>query len=234
MEDDQNQQYIDTLRPNNQSPSADTQGNGGKRPKTHLFDRLLYWVQHNFSLALLLLVVIILVEVLWGMQVVRKIQSQLVGRKTAEQVAVSPLPSVAFPTIFAVTVPSTEATVGTTIPVTITLDAAGLHVDGATAVLTYNPALLTFVRIENGPIFKEYTQAKVDQARGRITLTGLADVKTFYTGKGVFANAVFTAKAKGEATIDLDFKPNVTDETTIASEGKEVLGSVRGARVAIK
>lgn len=225
MVDDQNQQYIGTLQAKN-----DTE----KKTKASFFDRLLYWVQHNFSLAILILVCTVLVEVLWGMQVVRKLQSQLAAKKSVQSTTASPVASATFPTTFALGVENNEATVGATIPITVTLDTAGMDADGATAVLTYDPKLLAFVRIENGPIFKEYTKAKVDQAKGQITLTGLAGVKTFFNGKGIFAKALFTTKAKGEATVDFDFRPNRTDETTLASQGKEVLGSVRGVRIAIK
>lgn len=195
-----------------------------------LVQPVLRWVQHNFTLAIFLLALLVLAEVLWGMQVLRNLQE----KSSAKNQVATTVPNASAVPSLVMTSSSNHLKVGETVTTTLTLDTAGNNTDAATAVITYNPSVLEYVKVENGPIYKEYLAPKVDQKLGHITVTGLATETTYFKGKGIFASLTFKAKGKGETIIDFDFKPKAADKTALAAAGKQILGFVRGVSIAVK
>lgn len=193
--------------------------------------KIVPWVTTHYQIVVLAIAVIILAEIIWGTNVLSTANIALKKQtKQASSVPIStePVPSIQ---LFSDTL---QAKVGQDMSISVNIDTLARQADAATVVLTYNPAKVTFKRIENGTTFTEYTEPKVDSDTGRITISGIMAINSSYIGEGLFARVHFTPKTSGEATFNLQYTPEATDETTIAAQGKEILGKVAGTKVLIQ
>lgn len=190
--------------------------------------RVLAWISHNIGLTILIIGIFILVEIIWGISVLKKVGQE----KTVPKVAT--LSNMGPQALFALSLPSPEVMLKQELQVAVLLDTANQNTDGATVVLRYDPKLLQYVRFENGTIFKEYLKLKVDEKIGKVTVSGIPELSGFYNGKGIFGYVIFTAKAKGATRLDFVHIPNATDETTMAANGKEIPSTAQGVEVTIR
>lgn len=101
--------------------------------------------------------------------------------------------------------------------VSINLDTAGAQTDGTDAYLRYDPTRLTPSSLVSGSIYADYPGNNIDSAGGKITILGLADVTSPFTGKGVLATVNFIVKSDaptGVTQVVFDFDPNDKTKTT--------------------
>ena len=141
------------------------------------------------------------------------------------------------PGIMVVHINKDDVTVGDSfgVDVAIRFEEDELVYSGADVMLTFDPSLVTATgEVETSPLFASYPRKKVDNAKGKITVTG------FGTGIDDSAQTVFTAlfttKAPGIARFDIEYLPGKTNLSTIAQKGsgKNLLGRVEGASIDIK
>jgi len=122
-------------------------------------------------------------------------------------------------------------------PLNVVLDTQGAQTDGTDAILFYDSSrfsINTSSITSNTAVYPDFPGNNVDEAAGKITISGLASVATPFTGKGTLATLNFTVKdaaPTGATQITFDFDPNnkakttdsnVVERTTIA----DVLNSV--------
>ena len=124
---------------------------------------------------------------------------------------------------------------GCIIGLKINLDTQGAQTDGTDVILIYDPAQLSLQTsdIINGSIYQDYPGNSVDQAGGKVSISGISSVSTPFSGNGTFATVNFhvSPAASGVTQIKFDFDPNdktktvdtnVVERTTI----NELLNSV--------
>lgn len=99
----------------------------------------------------------------------------------------------------------------------IELDTAGAQTDGTDAIIKYDPARVTALRIKDGTIYSDYPGSNIDTASGKITISGLASVQQGFSGKGSLATVDFRVldnAPTGVTLITFDFDPNDKSKTT--------------------
>lgn len=100
-------------------------------------------------------------------------------------------------------------------PVNVYLDTGGARTDGTDAIINYDSSRFTATSITNGTIYPDYPGNNIDEATGKITVSGLASVNAPFSGKGVLATLNFTVKdtvSTGSTQITFEFDPqNKTD-----------------------
>ncbi len=126
--------------------------------------------------------------------------------------------------------------VGEIIEVTILLSTGEAEVDGAEAVLKYNPKMLGLFSVEKGTLFEEYFPEKIDREEGKIALAGV----TFSPQEknGVLGKLVFRALEEGTTTVFFDFTPGATrGDSNVAltgAGGVDILKEVGNAQYVIE
>lgn len=99
----------------------------------------------------------------------------------------------------------------------IKLDTAGVQTDGTDAIVLYDQGKLTATTPTAGTIYADYPGTNVDDASGKITISGLASVSSAFTGTGTLATLHFTVKetaGTGATMVKFDFDPNDKTKTT--------------------
>lgn len=109
---------------------------------------------------------------------------------------------------------------GCSFSLNINLDTGGAQTDGTDAILIYDPSRFSIANssiVPNTKVYPDFPGNNVDEAAGKITISGLASVSTPFTGKGVLATLNFTVKDSaptGATQITFDFDPNNKAKTT--------------------
>ena len=126
---------------------------------------------------------------------------------------------------------------GCEVTIDVNLDTQGVQTDGTDAIILYNPAQLSTstAQITNGTIYPEFPGNSVDQAGGKIGMSGVSAVASPFSGTGVFAKIKFrvsdTLTAGTPISLKFDFDPNnktKTVDTNVVERGTiaDVLSSV--------
>lgn len=102
----------------------------------------------------------------------------------------------------------------------VNLDTGGAETDGTDAILLYDSSKLTGVTINTDltpKIYSDFPGSNIDDASGKVTVSGLASVSSAFKGKGTMAKVVFTVKdaaATGATIVRFDFDPLDKTKTT--------------------
>ncbi|MBI2334935.1 hypothetical protein HYU96_04010 [Candidatus Daviesbacteria bacterium] len=100
----------------------------------------------------------------------------------------------------------------------IILDTTGADTDGTDAILIYDASRFTVNSINTqNKVYPDYPGNNVDEASGKITISGLASVTQAFSGKGSLATLNMTVKETaptGATQIKFDFDPNDKAKTT--------------------
>lgn len=129
-------------------------------------------------------------------------------------------------------------------PVTldINLDTTGVDTDGTDAILFYDNTRLTAISIDTDlsqKIYSDYPGSNIDDATGKVTVSGLASVSTPFNGKGTLAKVNFTVKEAaptGITQVKFDFSPGgKTTDSNVVQRGTvaDVLSSVTNGNYTI-
>lgn len=128
--------------------------------------------------------------------------------------------------------------------VNIVLDSQDNFVSGVDVILRFNPHLLTVVdadpktegiQITPGKIFSRYLGNKVDLARGRITISGVAEIKKPFSGRGVLAKIKFLPISLGKTKVFFEFQPARTNDSNVAGiSARDILDKTEGGEYSIK
>lgn len=100
---------------------------------------------------------------------------------------------------------------GCSFSVSVNLDTDGGRTDGTDAILLYDPSKLTATSIVDGHIYADYPADEIDSKNGKVIITGLAQVSSPFSSKGVLATINFKVKDAapvGATQINFDFDPN--------------------------
>lgn len=108
--------------------------------------------------------------------------------------------------------------VGEKITVEINLS-SGKKVDGADILINYDPGILTARPVSPGSIFSDFPLNKVDEADGRITVSGITDKSGGVLANGLFGSVEFSAKASGTTRVSLEFTPGSTSDSNLTESG---------------
>ena len=130
---------------------------------------------------------------------------------------------ISLPTVFAQTatlsLSPSSGTFNKGCPLTlqIVLATGGTQTDGTDAILAYDSTRFSATSISSGSIYPDYPGNNIDDANGKITVSGLASVTSPFSGQGTLATVNFkvadTAPA-GVTQIKFDFDPNDKSKTT--------------------
>jgi len=102
----------------------------------------------------------------------------------------------------------------------VVIDTQGAQTDGTDAILFYDSSrfsINTSLITPNTAVYPDFPGNNVDEAAGKITISGLASVATPFTGKGTLATLQFSVKDSaptGATQITFDFDPNNKAKTT--------------------
>lgn len=131
--------------------------------------------------------------------------------------------------------PKTTIKVGEKVTVDINLSSIS-RVDGADILINYDPKLLSAEPVAAGVIFRDFPVNRVDEAGGRITVSGITDASGGVLADGLFGSLEFTAKASGTTRISLEFTPGSTADSNLTESGtgKDILEKVENLEVSIQ
>lgn len=101
----------------------------------------------------------------------------------------------------------------------LNLNTGGAQTDGTDAILVYDTSRLSTNSnsIASGTIYPDYPGNNVDEATGRITISGLSSITSAFSGSGTLATITFTVLPQapvGVATVNFDFDANDKSKTT--------------------
>ncbi len=100
----------------------------------------------------------------------------------------------------------------------VVLDTTGADTDGTDAIVIYDASRFTINSINTqSKVYPDYPGNNVDEAAGKITISGLASVTQAFSGKGTLATLNVTVKdtaPAGTTQIKFDFDPNDKTKTT--------------------
>lgn len=127
---------------------------------------------------------------------------------------------------------------GDTFTIEVKLNTNNREINGADAVIKYNPLFLEAAeKIENGDLFDNLLIAHVDKNKGIIDITAsrLSNEQKTISGEGVLALVTFVAKQKGETTVDLIFDEARSDTSNVleTKTSKNILTTVSGSLITI-
>ncbi|MBI2314535.1 hypothetical protein HYU93_00525 [Candidatus Daviesbacteria bacterium] len=105
---------------------------------------------------------------------------------------------------------------GCTFSVKINLDTGATETDGTDAIFMYDSSRFIGQNIANGTIYPDFPGNNIDNASGKITISGLASVSSPFKGTGTLATVNFMVAENapaGASQITFDFDPQNKAET---------------------
>lgn len=191
-----------------------------------------WWKKRPAFLFLGLLILIIVAEIIWGVQVF------FFSNQDTQSILQPKIANASYPQIVAsadkVTFQTEEV-----ISVNFKVVTAGNAADSVDLVVSYDNTFLEPLEtnfVETGQIFDEYPVASVDKAQGIVQISGanLNSDKGF-SGVGNFATLHFKAQKTGSTVVAIKFDQDSTSDSNIVLSGtaKDILSEVRNAEIMI-
>lgn len=116
------------------------------------------------------------------------------------------------------------------VPVSVMIDTGGRGVNGVDLIVQYDTKRLeaTSGGLIKGKIFDEYPLLSVDSSKGVISISGISNIRSNFTGKGQFALLNFKAKFSGKTSLIINFRKGSTTASNLveASTAKNILDEV--------
>ena len=126
-------------------------------------------------------------------------------------------------------------TVGELWGVEILLSTNEAKVDGADAILRYDPRMLRVLELQKGDLFEEYVAESVDGVKGEIRLSGLTFDPRPKTG--ILGTILFEPLSQGTTVVFFEFTPGATKDSNVAlggAGGVDILKEVESGRYVIE
>lgn len=130
-----------------------------------------------------------------------------------------------------------QAKVGDAFTLSVELDAIGKQLDGADAILRFDPTVLEVVDINPGTYFSTYPRKTIDNVNGSVKVTGFTSsvLPPLESPQQLFTLNM-QAKKAGSYKVTIEF---IKDETTLSNlvehiTSKNILGEVENAQVVIQ
>jgi hypothetical protein len=89
---------------------------------------------------------------------------------------------------------------------------------GTDAIILYDPTMLKAVSVSEGTLYPTYnpsTNARINQEKGRIVLSGSTGFNSLVKATGVFGKITFTPRKKGKTVLKFDYVKNDTSKSGI-------------------
>ena len=118
------------------------------------------------------------------------------------------------------TAPQKPLPVGREFKVIISVATGNRTTLGTDAVLSYDPRILTAVKIIPGKIYPLYPQnlQDIDNTHGKLTLSGTVGFNKPKTANGVLAEVSFRSKKEGQTVLSFNWLPNATNDSNIVPD----------------
>lgn len=178
------------------------------------------------------LIVVILMEILWGFNLLTSPAS--FSPATANPALVETV------TPQLILLPSKKSyRLNEIVPVDIKVVTAGNPVDSIDVILRYDPAKLEASRsgfFTLGKIYPEYPVADFDNKSGIIQISATSPLEQpGFSGIGTLATLNFRSKTNGPAEISVEFQKNSTADSNLvlANSNQDILDQVRGTEIMI-
>ncbi len=128
-----------------------------------------------------------------------------------------------------------EVAVGETVNVSIYLDTQGKLVDGVDVILKYDTIILKAKdkEVKKGEVFSNVMTNEIDQKTGLIKFSALSQPGQTFSGTGTLVTLNFKALRSGQTAIAFVFEKGSTEETNVASQGKDILKEVKNLELII-
>lgn len=134
--------------------------------------------------------------------------------------------------------PRKEFKVNETVPVSVIVETGSYAVGGIDLIVRFDPKILSVTAegLTRGKIMDEYPLKSVDQAKGLISISGISNSQTGFTGTGEFAVINFKAKTAGQTSLTIDFKKNTTTNSNLVEMNtfKNILDAVDNLEVVVQ
>ena len=173
--------------------------------------------------------VVILAEIIWAAWMISK------PAKPPQVIKPPDAITMAQPTTVSLTAAKSSISVGERLTVSINISSSK-RTDGADLIITYDPNLLSAQPVIAGTIYSDYPLNSLDQALGRITVSGITDDPSGVLADGLFGSLVFVGKAPGIAKVSLQFSPGSTSDSNVTETGtgRDVLEKVEDLELIIQ
>ena len=113
----------------------------------------------------------------------------------------------------------------------VVLDTGNYKTDATDFRLSFDPKILSVIKIEEGGIYDSYLTKRIDQTRGELIINAIASESKTFKGQEIFATIYWKGLKKGQAELKINFVPGETiDTNVVATEvSKDILGRVENA-----
>lgn len=118
------------------------------------------------------------------------------------------------------TAPKEALPVGQKFKVIVSVTSNNRTTLGTDAVLSYDPRILTAIKIVPGKVYPLYPEnlQDIDNTHGKLTLSGTVGFNKPQTANGVLAEIYFRAKKPEATLLAFNWMPNATNESNIVPD----------------
>lgn len=123
---------------------------------------------------------------------------------------------------------SNSVKVNDAVAVDLQINTTGHEVSGADVIIQFDPKFLEVGNLVKGNIFDQYPLLTADSKKGRISISGISDLKKGFTGQGLFATINLKAKVPGKTSLMINFKKGLTTQSNLveSTTSKNILEQV--------
>ncbi len=126
---------------------------------------------------------------------------------------------------------------GETISLTINIDTGTKLTTAADLVLQYDPEFLKPVKTSSpfskGEAYDKLIFNVLNLKTGIATASAISNINSNFSGQNSLAKISFTALKPGTTEVLIKYSPNMTVDSNIVSEGKDILGQAENLRLEI-
>lgn len=138
--------------------------------------------------------------------------------------------------IYSVNPPRLIKNIGDQFSLDIIYNVGETKLDGADAIVRFDPALLEVTDITEGKTFESYPRKTIDNVKGLVKVTGFREIENERTRKdNVFFSLAVTAKRTGAVKVQFDFEKDKTNLSTLveSKSSRNILGQTKFSAINI-
>lgn len=113
---------------------------------------------------------------------------------------------------------------------------ADIKLDGADAIVRFDPQMLEVTDIKEGRVFESYPRKTIDNVKGLVKVTGFREIESERSsGDNVFFSLTVTAKRTGAVKVQFDFEEGKTNLSTLVQtkSSRNILGQTKFSAINI-
>ena len=119
----------------------------------------------------------------------------------------------------------------------ININTGGVQTSGADLILTFDPVKVAVLDITGGTVYDQFVGKAIDNAAGRVTLSGIASSPaSLFTGAGVFATVRVQGVGAGTTPIGILFTPGNQNDSNIVNYAtqQDILARVTDGTITVE